>query len=421
MNEDQPTPADSRPEDPSSTANEPPSMRSEDQADSAATRSSAERGLMALALLLGLALAGALAWRGADWVTERALVSATELAGGDWAGGLRSWWLERNADLLEPVGADDRPVDFEVLAGELLPELSSRLEAEGLIRDAAAFRTLARVRGLDTRIQAGAHVLRRDMSAEEVLEELLLAPADQVILTIPEGRRLEEVAELVAAIGLAQREAFIALATEPDRSRQAWLSELPEGATLEGYLFPDTYAFEPEAGAEAVIDRLLTTFEDRASADLRAAAEAQSLSLHDWVTLASIVEREAVLDEERGRIARVFLNRLAEPPYILNADPTIQYALGFQPEAQTWWKRPLLLTDLELDSPYNSYRVPGLPPSPIASPGFGSLRAVAQAEPGPWQYFVANDIACDGSHVFAETLEQHNANVATYRTGDCGR
>ena len=130
--------------------------------------------------------------------------------------------------------------------------------------------------------------------------------------------------------------------------------------------------------------------------------------------------REAVLASERPRIARVFHNRLQTPPYLLNADPTLQYALGFQPEAQTWWKQPLSSFDLEIDSPYNTYVRPGLPPGPIASPGFDSLEAATRPADGDWQYFVADGRACDGSHLFAVTYDEHLTNVALARQGDCG-
>ncbi|MCB9175604.1 MAG: endolytic transglycosylase MltG [Caldilineae bacterium] len=385
-------------------------------------RSRLEWGLLGSALLLALALVAALAWGGTSWAIDRSLSAfASAGAPGGSLDGLRSWWLERNADLLEAASADASPVEFEIFPGEPLPEVAARLEAQGLIRDATAFRSLARLRGLDTQVQAGQHALRRDMPAEELLNALLVAPGEQLRVTIPEGWRLEELAALLDRLGIATRVDLIARASAPAPQRWPLLASLPDGASLEGYLFPDTYDFEPAAGADAVIDRLLTTLEARLTPEMRARAEAAGLSIHELMTLASIVEREAVLPEERARIARVYLNRLAEPPYILNADPTIQYALGYQPEQQSWWKRPLLYADLEIDSPYNSYRRPGLPPGPIASAGLEAIRAVLEPEPGSWQYFVANDVACDGSHVFADTLEAHNANVATYQTGACGR
>ncbi len=142
--------------------------------------------------------------------------------------------------------------------------------------------------------------------------------------------------------------------------------------------------------------------------------------MYEVVTLASIVERETSVAAERPMVARVYINRLAEPPYLLNADPTVQYGLGFQVETGDWWKRPLTYDDLQSDSGYNSYLLPGLPPGPIASPGLAAIEAVLSPAEGDWMYFVANDRACDGTHVFAATYDEHLANVATYQTGGCG-
>ena len=144
-------------------------------------------------------------------------------------------------------------------------------------------------------------------------------------------------------------------------------------------------------------------------------------TIEEAITLASIVQREGVRGDELPQIARVYLNRLAEPPFILNADPTLQYALGFQsdPPPGTWWKRPLYDTDKQVVSPYNSYQLPGLPPGPIASPGLAAIEAVLAPADGPWMYFVASS-ACDGTHVFAVTYEEHLANVERYVAAGCG-
>jgi UPF0755 protein len=269
--------------------------------------------------------------------------------------------------------------------------------------------------------------VRADVPARAVLEALMIAEADQIQLTMPEGLRAEEVADRLASAGVADREDFLALVNEGYPERVAdfpLVAARPEGASLEGYLFPDTYKLDAETDAAGVLERMLETFSARLPADAETAAAALDLSLFEVVTLASIVERETPLPSERSMVARTYLNRLAEAPFILNADPTVQYALGFQPEqgeGGSWWKRPLLYEDLEVDSPYNSYTLPGLPPGPIASPGLASLEAVLAPAEGDWQYFVANDVACDGSHVFALDYDEHLANIARYQTGDCGQ
>lgn len=330
------------------------------------------------------------------------------------------WLVAMRADDLTAPSEDATPVDFEVAQGESLPQVSDRLQAQGLIRNADAFGLLARLRGADRQVQAGRHVVRKNMSAEELLRALRVARDAAVMLTIPEGWRAEEVADLVAGKGLAGRNEFLALVGAGRFDFPAF-ADRPSGVGFEGYLFPDTYQFKPGTGAQGVLERLLMNFEDRFSPSMRTTAQLAGLSIYKVVTLASIVERESARPDERARIARVYLNRLAEAPYILNADPTVQYALGFQPERQSWWKRPLFELDLKVDSAYNTYQHPGLPPGPIASPGLAAIQAVLAPEPGDWRYFVANDVACDGSHVFATSYEEHLKNIQIYQKGGCVR
>jgi len=370
---------------------------------------------VAIVIVVGLlivVLAGSAIW----WALPR-------VAGGDGSSGgafdkVASWWLARQPERLLAPGADPVPVTFEVQPGETLPHVAQRLEAEGLIRDAFAFRVLARVRGLDRQVQAGQTVLSRDMPAQEVLEALLSGQGPVVVLTIPEGWRAEQVAGLVESMNLGKADDFLRLVDE-GQADQPSLADRPAGSSLEGYLFPDTYQFDPQMGPDAVVQRLLDTFEARVTPEMRRLAETVDLSLHEVVTLASIVEREASLPAERARVARVYLNRLATAPFLLNADPTVQYALGFQADTGRWWKQGLTRDDLALESPYNTYTSPGLPPGPIASPGLAAIRAVLSPESGDWMYFVANEQACDGSHVFAITWDEHLANIARYQTGGC--
>jgi len=411
-------------------------MRREDAPDAIAVSDAARRLIVAAAVAAILLSAG-----GAWWLTSA--------GGAELRAALRArydaWIVAQRAGSLGAPGTSDEPVSIEVLPGEPIGAIADRLEQLGLILDARAFVALAHQQGSDRRIQAGAHALRPSMTAEEVLRELEVAEGDEVVLTLREGLRAEEVAERLAGAGLVRREAFLALVADP---RGVMLPPVvaarPEGRSLEGYLFPDTYRFAPDEGAEAVIGRLVATFADRAGGLLASSAvtdvlgagdanlpggaahaplgpDGPALSIDEVVALASIVERETALATERPMVARVYLNRLAAPPYLLNADPTIQYALGFQPEPAPggWWKRPLSLDDLAIDSPYNSYTTAGLPPSPIASPGRAAIEAVLEPADGPWQYFVADSVACDGSHVFAVTYEEHLANVARVGSSAC--
>lgn len=374
---------------------------------------SRRRRLLVVLGAVALVAAAGLAWHsfGSRVTSEEALNSLKQEA--------LAWWSARQADRLLAPSADDREVAFEVAAGESLERIANRLKAAGLIRDAQAFELYARVEGLDRQVQAGTHFLRPNMTAAQVLQELRVAAGPSVRVTIPEGWRSEEIADEIAEAGLADRELFLTAVASGSAAAEVG-PDRPEGAGWEGYLFPDTYQFEEAAGAEAVIAKMVTNFAERVTPEMEDQARGVGLSVHEVVVLASIVEREAILPEEQPRIARVFLNRLATAPYLLNADPTVQYALGYQPEQKTWWKRNLTTEDLSVQSPYNTYEVPGLTPGPIANPGLGALRAVLEPEPGAWMYFVANGVACDGSHVFAEDWDTHLANVATYRTGECG-
>lgn len=319
-------------------------------------------------------------------------------------------------DAQAPPSDDPTPVTFTIFPGETAAQISQRLEDEGLIRDANLFKALLRVHGVDTRLEAGDFRLRRNMSMAEIMAALQHGRPPTVTLTIPEGWRAEQIAGLLETTGLADPARFLELVqTGAGSDAFGFLADRPAGVTsLEGYLFPDTYEFESDATAADVIQRMLATFDSRLTQEMREQARARGLSIHEVVTLASIVEREAQVPEERTLIAGVFHNRIKAGMH-LNADPTVQYALGYQADTAQWWKRPLYLEDLEVDSPYNTYTHVGLPPGPICNPGLAALQAVVQPAETDYYYFVANDVAGDGSHVFAKTLEEHNANIEKYR------
>src|SRR5207248_2461507 len=195
------------------------------------------------------------------------------------------------------------------------------------------------------------------------------------------------------------------------RSDLPGLADRPQGSSLEGYLFPDTYQLDADTSMQKLVDAMLRNFGEKVGPEHIARARAKSLSVHQLVTLASIVEREARLPGERTLIAAVYLNRLRQN-MPLQADPTVQYAL--QPSNAGageggYWKGALTGQDLRVESPYNTYQRGGMPPGPICSPGLGSIDAVLDAGPTDLLYFVARS---DGSHVFAATLAEHNANVA---------
>jgi UPF0755 protein len=189
----------------------------------------------------------------------------------------------------------------------------------------------------------------------------------------------------------------------------------PAARTLEGYLFPETYDFDSQTSPVVLVERLLRQFERRFGEDLRRRAAERGLSIHQAVTIASLVEREAANPAERPLVAAVYHNRLAAGMK-LDADPTVQYAVANLDLNQAlrygFWKRDLSSEDLQVNSPFNTYRVPGLPPGPICSPGLASLQATVEPAKVGYLYFVARG---DGSHAFADTLAEHNANVDRYR------
>jgi UPF0755 protein len=215
--------------------------------------------------------------------------------------------------------------------------------------------------------------------------------------------------------GFGSRESFMA-ASQSAFLPPGFAESHPEGASLQGYLFPDTYIMPVGSNSTDLIAYMLRTLVLRFTPELRAAAQERGLSPHQALTLASIVEREAVLPEERPMIAGVFYNRLAASD-ALGADPTVQFAVSLLQGSIGefgYWKKELTLEDIEIDSPYNTRKYPGLPPGPIANPGLASIEAVAHPAQTNMYYFVADAKADDGSHRFAETLEQHTANIQQY-------
>jgi UPF0755 protein len=222
-------------------------------------------------------------------------------------------------------------------------------------------------------------------------------PDPHIEVTIPEGKRLPEFAEILERAGVCPAAEFLKAVRDPALVRELLGRDAPD---LEGYLFPDTYKFKKGTPAEAIIRRLHARFLERS-----AGLAAPGLDTHQFVTLASIVEREAAVASERPRIAAVFLNRLKKGMR-LEADPTVRFALG------KWSNERVLYADLEIESAYNTYRVFGLPPGPISSVGRASLEAVANPMDSDELFFVAET---EGRHLFARTYPEHLANIRRVR------
>ncbi len=360
-----------------------------------------------------------------------ALVLAWLLAACGGAGGDRvlSTYLRANEDeLYLPTSVDNRPVRFVVEPGTPARTIGQQLLEAGLISDDLLFEAYVRVNGLAAQLEAGTFILNPAMTMVEIVEILQHAEASSVTITIPEGWRLEQQAEYLVVAGIfedpAQGEAYRTQAltgdlTGLDPSRYPFLQDRPAGTSLEGYLFPDTYEV-PAVGTTAadVLSRQLDVFAARVLPvyERAVASGTTTLDLYTMLTVASIVEREAVIPAERPDIAGVYLNRLAQG-IRLEADPTVQYAMGYQEATGQWWKTPVFLEEYSsVISPYNTYLNDGLPPGPIASPGLSSIEAVLNPGDHDYLYFVATPDGT-GAHIFATTFEEHAENVRRYQTG----
>lgn len=316
--------------------------------------------------------------------------------------------LANESRLLSPADARGLPRKFTVELGEPVNSIAARLEEERFIVNADTFRTYLIYAGLDTGVQAGEYQLSPAMTMVEIAKELQDSAPEEVEFIILAGWRAEEIADLLPTSGLSvSKEQFLRLVYHPPA--EILPAGLAQPDSLEGYLFPGAYRVNRRASAAELVSMFVRRFDESVSEDLRSGFAAQGLSLHEGVTLASIVQREAVVSDEQPLIASVFYNRLAAGMR-LESDPTVQYALGYQLLRKTWWKNPLTLDDLKVDSRYNTYRYAGLPPGPISSPDLDALRAAAYPAQTGYYYFRAQ---CDGSgrHFFAVTYDEHLQNA----------
>lgn len=299
--------------------------------------------------------------------------------------------------LLSPVDRRDPvTVSYAVLPGENLTDVAGNLKSLGLIREPRSFVLMVRVLGKGRELQAGPYRARTDEWAWEILNRMVAGDFQDTTLTVPEGLWAAEVAELVGPVVAGGDTAFLAAAGD-----SALMSEFGLPAPhAEGYLFPSTYRVVPGTSARAMVRHMVRTFFFVWDGELAQRAEEIGWPMHEVVTLASIVEAEAQVGDERSRIAAVYRNRL-EQDMPLQADPTVIYGLGER-------RSRTLYRDLKHPSPYNTYRNPGLPPGPIGNPGEEALRAVLWPLEGCRDlFFVARG---DGTHLFAPDFSGHLAN-----------
>jgi UPF0755 protein len=313
------------------------------------------------------------------------------------------WYDGLLTDPLDPGGTEQ---SFTIEMGEPVDSVANHLESVGLIRDAESFRTYLVYSGLDTSIQAGEYQISTAMSPIDIAHELQDATPQEVTFVVLPGWRMEEIAASLSTSGLSATKAeFLSAAQNPPQE-----FEFLRGAeTAEGFLYPDAYILPRETTADELVNELVRNFALRLSLNIRNGFQEQGLTVYQAVTLASMVEREAVQEEEQPLIASVYLNRF-RIGMKLDADPTVQYAIGYNILQGTWWTNPLNLLDLQINSPYNTYRYEGLPPAPIANPELSALRAVAFPAETTYYFFRAK---CDksGLHEFADTFEEHLENA----------
>ncbi len=317
--------------------------------------------------------------------------------------GAAFWGRSETASLLAPVSTDTSVRVFEVPPGATSAHVAAGLQSAGLVKNGSVFRLYLRLRGLDGRIQAGQYELAPSMPAAEVASRLTSGRVVEDSFTVPEGYTISQMADLLASRGLVDRDRFLVAARDPSLVKGLVPEGLPLKQPLEGYLFPDTYRIPRGYTEKQIVALMVDRFRQVMTPEWQKRAQDQGLTVHQVVTLASLIEREAQVPADRPVISSVFHNRL-RLGMKLDSCATVNYALG---------KSQLILTykDLEVNSPYNTYKNVGLPPGPIGSPGKASLEAALYPAESKYLYFVAKG---DGSHAFASTLSEHLANARRY-------
>lgn len=294
----------------------------------------------------------------------------------------------------------DETLRYTVEPGMTLSDVAEQLEAEGVVRHAGLFKLLGRYKGAEHGIHAGRYEIEPGMDANEILAMLKTGGITYNLVTVPEGLTIPETAgTLHARIGVDST-SFVSLSSDSTLTRTLGF----ETPTLEGYLFPATYNLYSEMSAEDIIKDMTARYQRTITEEYRQRAEELGYSMHEVVTLASIIEQEAMVDDERAIISGVFHNRL-QRGMLLEADPTVQYGIG-RPNMRLYRKH---LSD---PSPYNTYVHAGLPPGPICSPGKASIHAALYPLEVPYLFFVARG---DGRHIFSTTNREHNEARARVR------
>ncbi|MHB8125124.1 MAG: endolytic transglycosylase MltG [Desulfitobacteriaceae bacterium] len=317
------------------------------------------------------------------------------------AGGLGLWWHWA----VKPCSATGNTQLFAVLPGTTPNLVAKELEQRNLIRSASVFCYLARTRQQNFKLLPGVYYISSTMSPESIIDRLLKGPdVESARVTIPEGYNTEQIINLLVEKGLGTKESFTKIIVS-ESFPYSFLKGAPVGVhRLEGFLFPDTYFFEKGNSPRAIIDTMLQRFNHELTPETQKQLGNLKVSVRDWVTMGSLMEKEAKEEVDRPLIASVFYNRLKKG-MPLQIDATIQFILGTP-------KPKLLIADLQIPSPYNTYLHMGLPPGPIANPGHASLQAILNPARTEYFYYLAKN---DGYHVFAKTFEEHLLNQRIYQ------
>lgn len=291
-----------------------------------------------------------------------------------------------------PVNKNDQTYKtFVIKRGESLNSIINNLALAGLIRNRLAFITLVKYLGADNKIQAGDFRLSPSQNAVEIIENLKHGTLDAWV-TVIEGLRKEEIAQSIAKQLPISEIELLQLATE-------------------GYLFPDTYLIPTDATSQTVITIMKNNFLKKYTPDMQMKIKKLNLTEYQMLTLASLVEREAKSPADKQKVASIILKRIVND-WPLQIDATVQYAIGYQSVEKTWWKKHLSKTDLTIDSPYNTYTNPGLPPAPICNPGMDAVQAVVNANvKTPYWYYLSDN---NGIMHYSITLVEHEANISKY-------
>lgn len=302
--------------------------------------------------------------------------------------------------LLTPLPFGNKPIEFEIKKGSTFRQAVEALAENELARDKWVILLMGKITGIDHKIKAGYYTLWGSMSPYDIFTAIRRGKVIEYEITVVPGDSLLEIADKISALNITDAKNFIRICSD-----SAFVSALDiEAPSLEGYLFPDTYKFPKGLSAEEVVALMINRLWEKYDADMIWQTYEKGLTEREILTMASIIEKEAVVDEERAIIAAVYYNRLRKN-MPLQADPTATYGIKSS-------KEKIYKVDLVRKTRYNTYVIKGLPPGPIASPGYKSIAAALNPEKVPYLYFVSNN---DGTHKFSETLSGHNQAVKVYR------